>query len=91
MTGQLSGVIANIFPEETFGNFTKRVFWLKQINVQYPMHYALELWYDDIEALKKFKVGEGVICEVEVRGNKWSKNGREGVMNILKCTGISKL
>lgn len=90
MKTQLSGVITSIFPVEKYGNFEKRVFWIKQINVQHPCYYSLELWHDDQDLIDKCKVGDAVVCDVEIRGNYYNKNGRSGVINILKCTDISK-
>ncbi len=87
MTTILEGAIHTIFPVE----YKKRVFWLKQINVQYPNMWQLELEHDDISLLDKFKEADVVQCEVEIRGRHWDKNGRQGVMNILKCNDIKKI
>jgi hypothetical protein len=90
MNVELSGVITTIFPTEKYGALTKRVFWLRQINVQYPCNWSLEFWHDDVDVLNKYKSGDAVTCQVEVRGNYWSKNGRDGIINVLKCFGINK-
>lgn len=85
----LHGILTDVFPLETFPNFTKRVFWLRQPDTErYPEHWQLELTGDDWKRIDAFKVGDRLDCEVLVRGRKWSKNGKDGVMVSLKCIGI---
>ncbi len=90
-TTTITGAIHTIFPHEKYGPFTKRVFWVKEINVKHPNIWALEFWHDDIEILDKFKYADEVTCEVTIRGKMYSKNGRDGIINTLHCTGIKKI
>jgi hypothetical protein len=97
MKGKLSGVIINIFPPERYGYLEKQVFWLKEVNNDpskgLPSQWELELTHDDIEEIRRFKVGDAVVCEVEVKGIYWSSkngSGKSGVKNVIKCSGITK-
>lgn len=94
MTTQLTGVIHTIFNFERFGDFQKRVFWLAEPKTdknKYPQFWALEMHHDDGLDLAHYKVGDPVCAHVEIRGRLWSKNGRESVINILKCTSIERV
>lgn len=91
-TTTITGAIHTIFPHEKYGDFRKRVFWVKEVNVKHPNIWSLEAWHDDTDNLDKLKgyVGE-VSCEVTIRGKMYSKNGRDGIINTLHCTGIKKI
>lgn len=92
-TIKLQGILTDVFPYETFPNFTKRVFWLKQPDTErYPEHWEIQLHNDDGKRIDEFKPGDTLECEVEVRGKKWKKgDGREGIIVSLKCIGIRRL
>lgn len=86
------GALHTIFPHEKYGDFRKRVFWVKEINAKNPNIWQLEMWHDDIDELDKFKNYSGeVSCEVSILGKMWSKNGRDNIINVLRCTGIKKI
>lgn len=91
MTTILTGAIHTIFPTENYGNFTKRVLWLKETDVKYPSIFSIEFWHDDISCLEDFKGSEIVNVQVEIRGKLWSKGGKENVINILKGVGVKKI
>lgn len=84
----LTGRIKRIFPAEIRGNFESRVMWLEETEGQYPHTYNLEFHQGACNKLDNFVAGQTVTCQVDVRGRYWSKDGREGVMNTLKCWKI---
>lgn len=89
MTVKIQGLLSDVFPAETFGNFTKRVFWLKEPDtLSNPQHYQLEVHGEDVRRLDQFSIADKVECEVELRGKKFHKQGRDFVINTLKCVGI---
>lgn len=87
----IQGVITDIFPAETYGNFTKRVAWVQEVDVQYPNTYALEFQQGDGTLLDYHVPGDVVKCSVDVRGRKWEKNGKAGCINTLKCWKIERV
>ncbi len=90
MKTKLMGIITDIFPTETFpSGFAKRVFWLKQPDSErYPEHWKVELQRQDVEQLNRYQVGDHVTAEVEVRGKKWDKAGRQDIILSLHCIGL---
>ena len=85
----LSGIITDIFPVETFGNFEKRVFWLKETDAErFPEHYSVECHQGDVNILDNFKTGQHVKVQIDIRGKKWSKNGKDSVFVTLKAWKI---
>jgi len=85
----ITGYITDIFPAEIRGNFEKRVFWVKEPDsVQYPNQYSLECHQGDANLLDRFKVGQLVTVQVDIRGKKWVKDGRESCFNTLKAWKI---
>lgn len=87
----LSGVIDTIFATERYGNFEKRVFWVLETGPKYPQVWQLEMWHEDTLTLDMFKPGHDVIADVEVKGKKVSKGDKEMVINILRCTKLTRL
>lgn len=88
----ITGAIHTIFPKETYNGFEKRVAWIKQVNVQNPQIYQIEFWNQDISALGVFSNYTGLVeCEIELKGRHWEKNGKEGVVNTLRCVGMKKI
>lgn len=80
------GTITDLFPVEQMGNFTKRRFWVR---VDDKNVFQLEAWGRDADLPNRYRDGQPVTFHVEIRGTKWSKNGREGVINSLRCIGIT--
>ncbi|MCB0474006.1 MAG: DUF3127 domain-containing protein, partial [Flavobacteriaceae bacterium] len=80
------------YPEEIYGNFIQRTVWVKQVNERYPCIWEIQFWHDDGHMLNKFKGGELVSVDIEVRGKTWTPRGtnNEKVINILRGINIKK-
>lgn len=91
MNIKITGKITDIFPSETFGNFEKRVAWVVEEGMQYPNHYPLEFQQGFANELDHYVPGDQVVCDVDVRGRKWEKNGKAGCMATLKCWKIERV
>lgn len=88
---KLIGVLADKFPAETKANFTKRVFWVKEPDVErYPQTWEVELHNDDCRRLDAFQVGDPVEVEVEIRGRKYNSGGSARIYNSLKAVGMER-
>lgn len=90
---KISGVVHTSFPEERYGDFVKKVVWLRELNVPHPNHYAVEFWHDDTIAAAQLKSGDAIVCEIEPRGRliKKRNTNEEYVINIFLCKGFSRL
>jgi len=88
---ELKGKITSIFPVEKYGNFEKRVVWIKETEGQYPSTWAIEFQQGKVNEPDSFRDGDLVSCKIEIAGKHWEKNGKEGVINTLKCYGISRI
>lgn len=80
----IEGYIVDIFPVETIGNFSKRVVWVEERDVQYPNTYSIEFAGRDISVPDAFVPGDKVKVQVNLQGRKWEKNGKSGCMNTLR-------
>lgn len=87
---KLSGKIKKIQETESWNNFEKRCFWLEDIADKYPNTWLLELWKTDTAMIDEYKVGDFITCYIDIKGKFWEKEGREGVINTLKCWNIEK-
>ena len=90
---KISGKIKSVFEAETFGTektFEKRNFWLEDISEKYPNTWQLELWQQDCPMIDSYNVGDFVTAYIDIKGKYWERNGKEGVMNTLKCWNIEK-
>jgi hypothetical protein len=87
----IKGKITDIFPAEVYGNLEKRVAWVQETDVQYPQHYSLEFLQNDANILDSFVLGDVVECKVDVRGRRYEKNGKAGVINSLKCWNMRRI
>lgn len=86
------GIVTDVFPGEIRGNFEKRVCWIKETDAEkYPEHYSVEFHQANGNLLDKFKSGDHVRVEVNVRGKKWSKDGKESIFNSLVGWKIEKV
>lgn len=92
-TIKLVGILTDVFPVEIFTNFTKKVFWLKEPDIErYPQHWAIELHGNDVERLKGIATGDRLECFCEIRGKKFNRrNGEEDIITTIKCIGITVL
>lgn len=92
MTTILKGRIDAIFQVEIKGFFEKRVFWLREVvnapDTKKPDIWQLETSGATMDLLDNFKPNQLVECNVDVRGYKWKKDGKEVVFNSLTCTMI---
>lgn len=87
----IKGEITDIFPPEIFGNLEKRVVWVRETDVQYPQHYSLEFLQNDANIPDHFVTGDLVECKVDLRGRRYEKNGKAGVINSLKCWNMRRI
>lgn len=85
----ITGVIVQIFPVETYSsNFTKRVIWLQETDQQYPQTYAIEFHNTRTAETDPYDEGSAVTCKCDIRGKKWDKGGKSGVIVSLTCWHI---
>lgn len=88
---KVSGIIKRINPTETRANgFKKRTFWLCDEEDKYPNTFQFELWKDDVEIIDHYQVGDEITCFIDLKGVVFTKDGKEFVMNTLKCWNIEK-
>lgn len=87
----IKGKITDIFLPEIYGNLEKRVVWVQEMDVQYPQHYSLEFLQNDANIPDSFVPGDIVQCMVDVRGRRYEKNGKVGVINSLKCWHMDRI
>ncbi|MBV7531312.1 DUF3127 domain-containing protein [Chitinophaga sp. sic0106] len=80
---KLSGVIDTIFPPEIKGMFEKRILWLREEDVERPQTYPIEFQQGNCVLLDRYQPGDGVEIRVNLRGNKWTKDGEEKCMSNL--------
>lgn len=92
LTIQIVGTVTDIFPiEHITEHFSKRVFWIRTNDEDNPQDFGLELLGRDMEKLNHLKIGEPINITAELRGKKWKKNGREGIITTLRATIIEKI
>lgn len=85
----LDGVIVNIFGAEIYGNFEKRVMWIKEASdSKFAETWAVEFQQGDCNRLDCFKPGQAVTVTIDIKGKLFSKNGKESVFVTLKANGI---
>jgi hypothetical protein len=92
-TIKLTGFLTDVFPVETFPNFAKKVFWLKEPDTErYPNHWELELHQNEVTRINEFQIGDRLECEVEIRGRQFTNRRQEKSIDVsLKCVGIQLL
>jgi hypothetical protein len=94
----ISGTLTDIFPVEHIASFKKRVFWIEEVAKETDdlrtwkaQNYTLEVWNNEVDLITKFLNQKEVLnFHIEIRGKIWEKNGRMGVINTLRCIGITK-
>lgn len=91
MNIKILGKIKTIFPEETFGNFKKRVVWIEEEEVQYPNTYEVQFTQAKTVELDGYKEGELVEIDADVRGRYAAKNGKEYVFNSISAWRIQRI
>jgi hypothetical protein len=68
ITIQFTGVIEDIFPSETYGNFEKRIAWIKEGEGKSAQVLSVEFWQGDVNILDDFRNGDKVLVFCQVRG-----------------------
>jgi hypothetical protein len=90
---QLSGTIHKINPTEVVSDkFSKRTFILETAeNPQYPQFITLEFTTKKVGLLDKFREGQSVDVEYNLRGRKYTdkKTGEEKAFNTIEAWKIS--
>jgi hypothetical protein len=86
----ITGVIKEIFPVETYGNFSKRVIWVEETDQQYPQTYPVEFHNARTCETDPYDLGSKVTCKCDLRGRKWDKAGKTGVIMALSCWDIQR-
>ena len=76
MSYEISGIIHDIFPAQTFGNngFIKREFVLEIQNGDYTNYVKFETTKDRTTLLDRCKPGDEVTVKFGVTGRKWEGN-----------------
>lgn len=87
----LTGVIENIFPEESRGNFRYTNIWLQEQNAQYPNTWQISFFNDEGKWLKGFSTGMLVNVNVAILGKKRVSNGQQTVFTTIRGVKIQKL
>lgn len=90
LTVRLTGKLKKIFPLEIKGNFEKRIAWLEETKKEFANTWQIEFWQGDALMLGHYKEGDIVTCVIDIRGRTWERDGKNGVMNTLKCWNIEK-
>lgn len=85
---KLLGVLKKINAEQQFGNFTKRTFILAQTRDEYPQTWEVTLTQKNTALINNFKQGDVITCHCELDGKEWTKDGRSGVINTVRCWKI---
>lgn len=88
----ITGVLYKIFETEVHRDFHKRLFWVQQLNVKYPMMWELEMWHDECETLNMYRTGMIVECEYRPIGRIYEdRNLVQKVKTSLQCTNIKQV
>ena len=70
-------------------NFKKREFILKHApNPEYPDFLKLEVVQNKTDLLDKYKVGQEVEVDINLKGKKWEKGKESGYFNSLQAWRI---
>jgi single-strand DNA-binding protein len=83
---KISGQLFRVFPEKTVGNkgFKVREFVL-QTTEKYPQFIQMKLTQEKCGLLDRFKDGEYLTAVVNIRGNKYEKDGKESFFNSIEA------
>lgn len=90
LTVRLTGKLKKIFPLENKAGFEKRIIWLEETKKDFANTWQIEFWQADALMLGHYKEGDIVTCVIDIRGRTWDRDGKNGVMNTLKCWNIEK-
>jgi hypothetical protein len=89
-TYQVSGEIIEIYDVKIISdNFKKREFILKHApNPEYPDYLKLEVVQNKTDLLDKYKVGDNVQVDLNLKGKRWEKGKESGYFNSLQAWRI---
>jgi hypothetical protein len=89
-TYTVSGKIIEIYDEQIISDtFKKREFILKHApNPEYPDFLKLEVVQNKTDLLDKYKVGQEVVVDINLKGKKWEKGEKSGYFNSLQAWRI---
>ena len=89
-TIQVTGEIVEIDDVKIISdNFKKREFILKHApNPEYPDYLKLEVVQNKTDLLDKYKVGQEVEVDINLKGKKWEKGKESGYFNSLQAWRI---
>lgn len=82
----ISGQLFRVFPEKTVGTkeFRVREFVL-QTTEKYPQFIQMKLTQDKCALLDRFRDGEYLTAKVNIRGNRYEKDGKESFFNSIEA------
>ena len=91
-TYTVSGKIIEIYDEQIISdNFKKREFILKVApNPEYPDYLKIEVVQNKTDLLDKYKVGQEVVVDINLKGKKWEKGEKSGYFNSLQAWRIQR-
>lgn len=89
---KLQGKIIQVFETKTYNNnFSKRLFWIKEVAEKYSNTFELQLWKDDCSMIDNYRVGDYITAYIDIKGDSFKrKDGGDAVINSLKCWNIEK-
>ena len=89
-TIQVTGEIVEIYDVKIISdNFKKREFILKHApNPEYPDFLKLEVVQNKTDLLDKYKVGDNVQVDLNLKGKRWEKGKESGYFNSLQAWRI---
>jgi hypothetical protein len=90
MAFELTGIIIEIFPAQTFNKgFRKREFII-ETGDKYPQKIAFGLVQDKCDMIDSYGVGDTVAVSFDVKGRDWTdKSGQTKYFNTLEAYRIS--
>ena len=89
-TFSVSGEIIEIYDVQVISDtFKKREFIVKHApNPEYPDFLKLEVVQNKTDLLDKYKVGDSVEVDINLKGKKWEKGEKSGYFNSLQAWRI---
>jgi hypothetical protein len=87
---QLDGTIIEIYDEKIISDtFKKREFVLEHApNPEYPDFLKIEVVQNKTDLLDKYKVGDEVTVDINLKGKKWQKGKESGYFNSIQAWRI---
>jgi hypothetical protein len=86
----LTGTIIEIYDEKVISEkFKKREFVLEHApNPEYPDFLKIEVVQNKTDLLDKYKVGDEVAVDINLKGKKWEKGKESGYFNSIQAWRI---